>query len=52
VQVQISKFDGDVEVKDFLDWVDSIERYFEWNDVPEEKKVKLVIAKLRGPTST
>ena len=51
VQVHISEFDGDMEAEEFLDWVDSIESCFEWKE-PEERKVKLMGAKLRGPAST
>ncbi|KAH7573435.1 hypothetical protein JRO89_XS03G0148100 [Xanthoceras sorbifolium] len=39
-------------VQEFLDWVDSIESYFDWKEVPQNRKVKLVGAKLRGPAST
>ena len=38
VQVHISKFDGVMEAEEFLDWVDSIESYFEWKDVQKERK--------------
>ncbi|KAF8392551.1 hypothetical protein HHK36_022896 [Tetracentron sinense] len=50
-KVQISNFHGEMEVEDFLDWLDSLESYFDWKEVPEEIKVKLVDAKLRGPVS-
>lgn len=33
VQVNTLEFDGDTEPKAFLDWVDSIESYFDWKDV-------------------
>ncbi|GFZ21771.1 hypothetical protein Acr_29g0009330 [Actinidia rufa] len=52
VQVNIKEFDGDMEPEAFLDWIDSIESYFDWKEVPTERKVKLVGAKLRGPAST
>ncbi|KAF8412741.1 hypothetical protein HHK36_000710 [Tetracentron sinense] len=52
VQVQISDFDGETEAEDFLDWLDNLESYFDWKEVPEERKVKLVGAKLIGPAST
>ncbi|GFY81574.1 hypothetical protein Acr_01g0013830 [Actinidia rufa] len=50
--VNIKEFDGDMEPEAFLEWIDSIESYFDWKEVPTERKVKLVGAKLRGPTST
>ena len=52
MQVNIKEFDGDMEPEAFLDWIDSIESYFDWKEVPTEKKVKLAGAKLRGQAST
>ena len=52
MQVNIKEFDGDMEPEAFLDWIDSIESYFDWKEVPTERKVKLVGAKLRGQAST
>ena len=34
-------------VDDFLNWLNSVERIFEYYDVPKHKKVKLVVIKLR-----
>ncbi|RVW91049.1 hypothetical protein CK203_039928 [Vitis vinifera] len=47
VHVQISEFDGWMELEEFVDWLDNIESYFDWKEVPE-RKVKLFEAKLRG----
>ena len=47
VQVQISEFDGWMELEEFVDWLDNIESYFDWKEVPE-RKVKFFEAKLRG----
>ena len=52
VQAQISEFDGGMELEEFVDWLDSIKTYFDWKEVPEERKVKLVGAKLGGAAST
>ncbi|KAK2966361.1 hypothetical protein RJ640_021505 [Escallonia rubra] len=51
VQVHIVEFDGDMEPEGFLDWMDNIESFFDWKEVLEGRKVKLVGAKLRGPAS-
>ncbi|KAF8379019.1 hypothetical protein HHK36_028446 [Tetracentron sinense] len=45
-------FDGEMEAEEFLDWLDSLEIYFNWKEVSEERKVKLVGVKLRGPASS
>ena len=41
-----------MKVEEFFDWVDNIESYFEWKNVPKEGKGKLAGAKLQGPAST
>lgn len=38
-----------VGAEEFLDWVDNIECYFDYKDVPEESKIGE--CKTRGPTS-
>ena len=52
MQIQISEFDGGMEPEELVNWLDCIEHYFDWKEVPEERKVKLVGAKLRGADST
>lgn len=34
-----------------LDWIGELDKYFEFEDVPEERQVKLAIAKLEGHAS-
>jgi len=45
-RVDVPKFEGKLDPKEFLDWLSTIERVFEYKDVPEHKKVKLVTLKL------
>ncbi|KAK2990469.1 hypothetical protein RJ640_006267 [Escallonia rubra] len=52
VQVHLAEFDGDMEPEGFLDWMDSIESYIDWQEVTEGRKMKRVGPKLRGPAST
>ena len=44
MQIQISEFDGGMEPEELVNWLDSIEHYFDWKEVPEERKVKFVRA--------
>jgi len=44
---EIPKFEGQLNLDDFLDWLNTVERAFEYKDVPDDKKVKLVALKLR-----
>ena len=49
-KVEVPEFEGTPYVDDFLDWLNSVERIFEYYDVPKQKKVKLVAIKLRQHT--
>ena len=46
-RVDIPEFEGQLDPDSFLDWLRTVERVFDYKDVPEEKKVKLVALKLR-----
>ena len=45
-RVEIPEYEGRLDPEDFLDWLHTVERVFEYKDVPEEKKVKLVALRL------
>ena len=45
-KVEIPKFEGHLDPDEFLEWLQTIERVFEYKDVPEDKMVKLVALKL------
>lgn len=44
----ILSFDGHMHIEDFLDWLQSVEMFFEYMDIPTDKQVKLVAYKLKG----
>ena len=46
-RVNIPEFKGKLDPKEFLGWLNIIDRVFEYKDVPEDKKVKLITLKLR-----
>ncbi|OMO63351.1 hypothetical protein CCACVL1_22413 [Corchorus capsularis] len=50
-KVEIPEFDGKGQPDDFLDWLHTVERIFEYQDVPENKQVKLVAIKLKKHAS-
>jgi len=45
-KVKILEFEGRLNLDEFIDWMDTIEMAFEYKDVPDDKKVKLVALKL------
>jgi len=46
-KVDILKFEGQLDPDLFLDWLQTVERFFEFKDIPEETKVKIVALKFR-----
>jgi len=41
-RVELPKFEGKLDPNEFLEWLHTVERIFEYKEVPEDKKVKLV----------
>jgi len=46
-RVDIPEFESKLYPKEFLNWLSIVELVFEYKDMPEDKKVKLVSLKLR-----
>ena len=46
-RVEILEFEGQLNLDDFLDWLSTVERAFEYQDIPDDKKVKVIALKLR-----
>ena len=45
--VDIPQFEGKLDLDEFLEWLHIVERIFEYKDVPEDKKVKVMALRLR-----
>ena len=41
------EFKGKLDPDEFLEWMQTVERIFEYEEIPEDKKVKLVALKLK-----
>ena len=50
-KVDILEFEGKTNVDDFFDWLNTIEKAFEFHEPSEHKKVKLITLKLRKHVS-
>ena len=44
----LSTYDGNLSVEGLIDWIGELDRYFEYEDVEADKKVKLAISRLKG----
>ena len=44
-------FSGNLNIDDFIDWIAEIDKFFDYVEVPEEKRVKLVACRLKGGAS-
>ncbi|VFR00371.1 unnamed protein product [Cuscuta campestris] len=51
-KVDIPTFEGKNDPDDFLEWLETVERVFDFKDVPEDKKVKIVALKFQKYAST
>ncbi|KAK0583599.1 hypothetical protein LWI29_038569 [Acer saccharum] len=49
MKVGVSDFLGRLNPDAFQDWIMALEDYFDWFSVPEERKVRFVKLKLKGP---
>ena len=47
IKVDIPYFIGDMQPEEVLGWLNEVERVFEFLNLPENKKVKLVAIKLK-----
>ena len=44
--MEVLEFEGKLNPEEFLDWLHTVERVFEYKDIQEDKKVKLVALRL------
>jgi len=51
MKIDLSSFNEYLHIKDFLDWVMEIERFFDYTSIREDRKVKLVAYKFKGIAS-
>ena len=44
-------YDGSLNAEELIDWINTLDKYFDYEEVNEAKKVKFAMMKLRGHTS-
>ena len=50
-KIEIPMYEGNLDVEELLDWIREMEKYFAYEEVDDEKKVKHVVTKLKGHTT-
>lgn len=43
---------GNLDVEELIDWINTLDKYFDYEEVDEAKRVKMLVTKLRGHAST
>ena len=47
----LDTYDGSLVAKHLIDWISNMDKYFEYDEVEEEKRVRLVVKRLKGHAS-
>jgi len=48
IKIEVYEYASGLKLEDLIDWVNNMEKYFEWSNLAKEKKVKLACTKLNG----
>jgi hypothetical protein len=47
-KMDIPMYEGNLDVEELLDWIRTLDKYFNYEDVEEDKKFKHVVTRLKG----
>jgi hypothetical protein len=47
-KMDIPMYEGNLDVEEILDWIRDLDKYFDYEDVEEDKKVKHAVKRLKG----
>ena len=50
-KIELPKCYGSLNHEEYIDWLNQVERIFDFHEIPNSKKVKLISIKLRGRVS-
>ena len=46
--MEILVYEGSLNAEDLMDWISSLDKYFDYEEVDDRKKVKFVVTKLKS----
>jgi hypothetical protein len=47
-KMEVPMYEGNLNVEELLDWISSLDKYFDYEEIDDEKKVKHVVTRLKG----
>jgi hypothetical protein len=47
-KMEIPMYEGNLDVEELLDWIRALDKYFDYEDVEEDRKVKHAVTRLKG----
>jgi hypothetical protein len=50
-KIEVSMYEGNLNVEELLDWVSDLYKYFEYEEIDDEKKVKHTVTRLKEHAS-
>jgi hypothetical protein len=50
-KIEVPMYEGNLDVEELLDWIRDLDKYFDYEEIDDENKVKHVVTKLKGHAS-
>ena len=47
-RVEIATYNGGLNPEELVDWINAMDKHFDFAEVPEDKKVKFTVTRLKG----
>jgi len=48
VKMEVPMYEVNLEVEELLDWINYLDKYFDYEEIDDEKKLKHVVTRLKG----
>ena len=49
--LELSTYEGSLIVEHLIDWISELDKYFEYEEIEEDNKVRLAVTKMKGHAS-